>query len=72
MLFYVGHPAWGPGQLEDEIHDGAWLDLPASPDEVFGQLDPLALWKNALTEAGRQQVFSLFDLKHVPGEPREN
>lgn len=72
VFFYVGHAGWGPGQLEDEIQDGSWLDLPATPDEVFGEADPLALWKKALTKVGRQQVFSLFDLKHVPGEPREN
>jgi len=72
VLFYVGHSGWGPGQLESEIEDGAWLDFPATPDDVFGQTDPLALWKKVLTQVGRQQVFSLFDIKHVPGEPREN
>jgi putative transcriptional regulator len=72
VLFYVGHSGWGPGQLESEIEDGAWLDFPATPDDVFGETDPQTLWKKALVQAGRHQVVSLFDLKHVPSEPREN
>ena len=72
MLFYVGHSGWGPGQLESEVQDGAWLDFAATPDDVFGEQDPQAFWKRVLTQVGRRQMLSLFDVKHVPGEPREN
>jgi putative transcriptional regulator len=72
VVFYVGHSGWGPGQLESEIEEGTWLDLPATSEDVFGDLDPQSLWKKTLIQVGRHQVLSLFDVKHVPGEPREN
>jgi len=72
VLFYVGHSGWGPGQLEGEIEEGAWLDFPATPDDVFGETDPQSFWKKALIQAGRHQVFSMFDIKQVPSEPRDN
>lgn len=72
VLFYVGHSGWGPGQLESEIDEGAWLECPGGAEDVFGDVDPQMLWKRAVVQAGRRQVFSLFDVKHVPGEPRDN
>ena len=62
----------GPGQLENELADGSWLVLPATPEHVFGDLDTLSAWKQAMTEFGRRQVQSVVPIKHVPDNPRLN
>jgi putative transcriptional regulator len=47
----LGHAGWGPGQLEDEISDNAWLLTEASPDLVFSE-DLDTLWERAIERAG--------------------
>ncbi len=32
----LGYAGWGPGQLEAEIHQNAWLSVPAEEQLVFG------------------------------------
>ncbi|MEE9320949.1 MAG: YqgE/AlgH family protein [Granulosicoccus sp.] len=34
-LVLLGHAGWGPGQLEVEIADNAWLTCPATTDIIF-------------------------------------
>ncbi len=35
ILVTLGYSGWGPGQLEDEIKQNAWLTVPADPDVIF-------------------------------------
>lgn len=35
LLVTLGYAGWGPGQLEAEIGQNAWLTMPAVPDLVF-------------------------------------
>lgn len=72
VLFFLGHSGWGPGQLESELEEGSWLLLPATSEHVFSDLDSVALWKLAMTEAGRRQIHSLIPVKHRPENPRAN
>jgi putative transcriptional regulator len=72
VIFYLGHAGWGAGQLENELSEGSWLLLPATPDYVFGELDTIALWKETMTNVGRRQLHSLFPLTRIPDDPRVN
>ncbi len=49
--FYLGYAGWGPGQLESELEEKAWLVLPATPEIVFHP-DPAEGWNAALTRKG--------------------
>lgn len=35
FLVTLGYAGWGPGQLEDEIKQNAWLTVAAEPDVIF-------------------------------------
>ncbi len=50
-LLALGHAAWGPGQLESEIRQNAWLSVPASDAIVFGS-DHERKWRRALATLG--------------------
>ncbi len=51
QLFALGYCGWGPGQLEQEILDNAWLTAPAPMDLLFDV--PLSdRWQEAATLLG--------------------
>lgn len=35
IIVAMGYAGWGPGQLESEIKQNAWLTVPAEPDLIF-------------------------------------
>jgi len=35
LLVTLGYAGWGPGQLESEIKQNAWLTVPARPELIF-------------------------------------
>ena len=51
LRMFVGHSGWGPGQLADEIRNGAWDVQPADIFTLF-RTEPDWLWEH-LAEGGR-------------------
>ena len=47
----AGHAGWSAGQLDDELRRNFWLDMPASPDFVFGT-DVETMWEAAFERIG--------------------
>ena len=48
---FAGYAGWSSGQLDQEIEEGAWINVEASPSDVFGQT-PDDLWRTVLERAG--------------------
>jgi putative transcriptional regulator len=49
--FLLGYAGWGPGQLEREMAEGAWLSSEVRADRVFEQ-DANAIWALSLGDLG--------------------
>lgn len=47
----LGYAGWGPGQLEEELSQNAWLVCDATPELVFGTIDA-SKWQAALESLG--------------------
>lgn len=54
-IIALGYAGWGPGQLEAEISQNAWLTVEADKDLVFGASDP-GKWEAALNKLGISSV----------------
>ena len=67
---FVGHSGWGPGQLENEIEEGAWRSAPATPEIVFSQVDNL--WETVLRRIGHAVLQSMLQIKDIPPDPSVN
>ncbi len=50
----VGQVIWKVGQLEEEIAQGLWLPLPATPKIVFARADEM--WQESMREVGNRYV----------------
>jgi putative transcriptional regulator len=64
---YAGHAGWGPGQLEDELAEEAWIVESPLRHELFSD-DPEGLWSAVLRRKGRE--FAL--LSTMPPDPSLN
>ena len=47
LMVTLGYAGWGPGQLEDELAEGAWYVVDGGPADVFAA-DPSDLWRTVL------------------------
>jgi putative transcriptional regulator len=64
---YAGHAGWGPGQLEEELAEEAWIVETPLREELFSD-DPEGLWAAVLRRMGRE--FAL--LSTMPPDPSLN
>ncbi len=64
---FAGYSGWGPGQLEAELEEPAWIVANAEPDDVFAA-DPDELWRTVLGRKGGK--FTL--IASMPYDPRLN
>ena len=67
LRIFAGYAGWGPGQLDDELAQGAWCVLDSEPKDAFtGQ--PERLWQAVL----RRQPGELAFLATAPDDPSLN
>jgi putative transcriptional regulator len=64
---YAGFSGWGPGQLEEEIEEDAWIVEPPIPREIFPD-DPESLWSDVLERMGGQYAL----VARMPEDPSLN
>jgi len=64
---YAGHAGWGPGQLEAELAEEAWIVETPRREELFST-EPETLWSAVLRRMGRE--FAL--LSTMPPDPSLN
>jgi putative transcriptional regulator len=48
---FMGYAGWGPGQLESEITQGAWVTADVDPRLIFAD-DASAVWETSLRNMG--------------------
>ena len=65
VRIYAGHAGWGPGQLEGELENEAWLIEPASAEDPFSEDD---LWSAALQRRGGEYAL----IATMPDDPSMN
>lgn len=60
----LGYAGWGPGQLDAEIQENAWLNCPAYGDIVFDE-ELFTKWDRAMTMIGIDPALLSGDAGHA-------
>ena len=56
LRIYAGYSGWNPGQLEEELSEGAWYVVDGGPDDVFSPA-PDDLWRRVLRRQRSDLAF---------------
>ena len=67
LRLFRGYAGWGSDQLVGELAEGAWIVLPAVPDDAFSD-DPAGLWRRVLGRQGGRVGW----LAHFPDDVQSN
>lgn len=65
LRVFAGYTGWGPGQLDGEIEEEAWITAPAAPDDPFAEGD---LWPEVLQRKGGSYAL----MATMPVDPTMN
>ena len=65
LRVYAGYAGWGPGQLDSELEQEAWIIEDADPEDPFVDAD---LWQVALGRKGGEYAL----LATMPADPSQN
>lgn len=68
VKFFLGYSGWGPGQLEQELAEDAWIVCDFVTEELLFETDASMLWKKALSNMGGR--FSVY--ANYPVDPSLN
>jgi putative AlgH/UPF0301 family transcriptional regulator len=68
LRVFAGYAGWSPGQLADEVAEGAWACVPGSAVDVLSELAGPELWRRVMgRQTGRLAVLST-----APADPSAN
>ncbi len=67
LRIFAGYAGWRPGQLEEEVGEGAWYVVESEPGDVSSP-DPERLWRSVL----RRQRSELAMVATYPDDPSLN
>lgn len=67
LRVFAGYAGWGPGQLREEIAEGAWYVLPGEPSDAF-LAEPERLWPEVLRRQGGEYAI----VATYPDDPLQN
>jgi putative transcriptional regulator len=67
LRVFAGHAGWAPGQLDDELAEGAWWVVHGSPNDLFSE-EPNSMWRQVL----RRQRPPLNLISAYPPDPSLN
>lgn len=67
LRVFAGYAGWGPGQLEDELDEGAWLVIDARDEDLVSP-QPETLWREVLRRLDTDARF----LTTFPDDPSAN
>ncbi len=63
-LLALGYAGWGPGQLDNEITQNAWLQVSADDALIFG-IDVEGKWQRAITKLGIDPILLSGEAGHA-------
>ena len=67
LRIFAGYAGWAPGQLEEELEEGAWYVVESEPGDVYSP-DPERMWRSVL----RRQRSELAMVATYPDDPSLN
>lgn len=72
LRLFLGYAGWGPGQLEGELQQGAWLVTRAEAGIVFDPDADDGFWMRVISGIDRSIAMLAMNPKLMPSDPKMN